>query len=111
MSTQPQMISLPWLTKLSPLEEKIFQLWVKTNKIPWEDTISSDYDMRGFFKAMLSGDSLAVRASSNGHFPDKWKTPFHKSFSNESMYAPKTAPHWKGKNLVSESGKVVFTEK
>lgn len=92
------MLNFPWLTKLSPLEEMLFQRWVKASSIPWVDTPLSDYDMRGYFKAMLNGDPRAQRNPENRHFPDIWKTPFHQYFSNESQYAtPKmNAPHWEG---------------
>jgi len=85
----------PYVTKLDPAQETAFQGWVKQNKIPWQDTPNADYDMRGYWKAQQSGDPHAKRAA-NLHFPDTWKTPYHKSFSNESMYALPTAPHWEG---------------
>lgn len=89
----------PYVTKLPPAEELEFRKWVATNRIPWQDSSTSDYDMRGFWKAMQSGDPNAKRAS-NLHFPDTWKTPYHKTFSNESEYALPTAPHWEGGRLV-----------
>lgn len=105
---------LPWVTRLSPPEEQEFRTWVTANKIPFNpDDSFSDYDMRGFWKAMKSGNVDAVRSSINGHFPDTWKTPFHRSFSNESIYASygKNVPHWVENTLVSPQGKVVFREK
>lgn len=100
----------PYVTKLDTKTENAFQNWVKTNKIPWEDVPTADYDMRGFYKAMIHGDPDAKRSSTNLHFPDTWKTPYDKSFSNESIYATKDAPHWVGNKLVDTSGKVVFDE-
>jgi hypothetical protein len=97
-------------TQLNPAEELQFQQWVKANKIPWVDSPASDYDMRGFWKAMQSGDPNAKRAA-NLHFPDTFKTPWHHSISNESMYASPNAPSWKGNQLVDKSGKVVWDEK
>src|ERR1035438_684822 len=44
------------------------------------------------------------------HFPDTYKTPFHKTFSNESKYAPKDAPHWEEDKLVDKHGKVIADE-
>lgn len=89
----------PYTTTLAPDEEQQFQGWVKSNKLPWQDGPTSDYDMRGFWKAQQAGDPNARRAA-NLHFPDTYKTPYHKSFSNESKYATKRAPHWEGDKLV-----------
>src|SRR5215831_442674 len=46
-------------TRLSPEEEAQFQNWVRVNKIPWQDTPVADYDMRGYWKAMTSGNPEA----------------------------------------------------
>ena len=100
----------PYTTNLDAPTEQAFQTWVKQNKIPWQDTHDADYDMRGYYRAMIHGDPNAVRSSKNLHFPDTWKTPYDKSFSNESIYATKDAPHWKGNKLVDSKGKVVFDE-
>jgi hypothetical protein len=102
---------VPWITKLDPMDEIKFLLWVVQNKIPFDpNNVFSDYDMRGYWKALTSGDPRATRATS-GHFPDIWKTPMHKTFSNESMYATPNAPKWVGNQLVDPQGKVVYTEK
>lgn len=98
----------PYKTELNPNEEQQFQEWVKTNSVPYEDSPNPDYDMRGYWKALISGDPRA-RQAENKHFPDTWKTPYHKSFSNESMYALPTAPTWKGNKLVL-NGKVIYDE-
>jgi hypothetical protein len=97
-------------TQLPPDQEMQFQEWIKGNKIPWVDSPDSDYDMRGFWKAMQSGDPSAKRAA-NLHFPDTFKTPWHHSISNESMYASPDAPSWKGNQLVDKKGNVVWDEK
>lgn len=102
--------SQQYTTQLDPQAEAQFQDWVKSNNIPWQDSPTADYDMRGFWKAMQDKDPRAVRSFANKHFPDTWKTPYHASFSNESMYAPPDAPHWQGNQLVDKSGKVVFDE-
>jgi hypothetical protein len=91
----------PYLTQLQPSSEQSFQQWVKTNHIPWQESPTSDYDMRGFWQAQQSGDPNAKRAS-NLHFPDTYKTPYHKTFSNESKYATPSAPHWEGDRLVGK---------
>lgn len=109
---QPASLSKPNLynTQLNPVEELQFQQWIKANKIPWIDSPDSDYDMRGFWKAMQSGDPNARRAA-NLHFPDTFKTPWHHSISNESIYASPDAPSWKGSQLVDKNGNVVWDEK
>jgi hypothetical protein len=46
------------------------------------------------------------------HFPDTWKTPYHQSFSNESMYANQNAPQWiNDSQLASPSGRLFYDEK
>jgi hypothetical protein len=101
-------------TPLSPSEEKQFRSWVKANKIPFDDSPSSDYDMRGFWKAAQEGDPDASTAVSKFdgriHFSDKFKTPFHRTFSNESQYATSDAPHWEGDRLIDNQGNVVADE-
>jgi hypothetical protein len=97
-------------TPLSPEDELKFQVWVKKNKIPFDDSPQSDYDMRGFWKAQQEGDPDAVRSTKNKHFPDTYKTPFHKTFSNESIYAADNAPHWDGNRLIDVNGNVVADE-
>jgi len=104
----------PYATKLSPQEERQFTQWVQQNKIPWKDSPTADYDMRGYWRAMLAGDPNAKQAA-NRHFPDTYKTPYHKTFSNESRYAMPDAPKWVESatdwKLVDKNGKVVAVEK
>jgi hypothetical protein len=94
----------PYHTPLAPEQEAVFQQWVKQNKIPWQDSPTSDYDMRGYWLAQQSGDPQAKTSinpvDKKPHYPDTFKTPYHKSFSNESMYAQPGAPHWVGQKLV-----------
>jgi hypothetical protein len=104
----------PYVTKLSTQDEAAFQGWVKQNKVPWQDIPNADYDMRGFYKALTSGDPRAKQKKSeydqHMHFPDVWKTPYHKTFSNESIYAKKHAPHWEGDKLIDSKGNVIADE-
>ncbi len=97
-------------TPLDPASEQRFQAWVKYNKVPWQDSPTSDYDMRGFYQANQRGDPNATWNGPGSHFPDTWKTPFHKTFSNESIYAGQNAPHWVGNRLVDLQGKVLADE-
>lgn len=96
----------PYVTKLNPAEDGAFNKWVKTNRIAWQDAPNADYDMRGFWKAMISGNPNAREAwnaeSKSWHFPDTWKTPYDATFSRESMYAKPSAPYWEGNNLIEE---------
>lgn len=105
-------------TALPPQEEREFQQWVQQNKIPFDPQAPvADYDMRGFYQALKSGDERATTAVNQNdnktHFPDYWKTPYHKSFSSESQWAdPEKAPRWNSKNqLVTPDGKVVYDER
>lgn len=102
----------PYVTKLSPKEEKQFQQWVKANKIPWQDTPTADYDMRGYWKATLTGGAKRSRSKFDNtmHFPDRWKTPYDATFSNQSMYAQPTAPKWVGDKLIDDKGKLIVDE-
>jgi hypothetical protein len=105
----------PYRTTLSPLEEMQFQNWVKVNKIPFDDSPTADYDMRGFYRAAISGDPNAQTSRSafdnRMHFPDTWKTPYHQTFSKESRYALPTAPSWSGDRLIGQGGRVVADER
>lgn len=110
----------PYRTPLTMREEMEFQMWLRQNSIPYQDGPQADYDMRGYWKAMKSGDPRARTAINAAdkqiHFPDVWKTPYHKSFSNESMYATQNAPRWTGDDqsgwsLVDKLGTPLVTEK
>lgn len=98
-----------YATQLPPQDEQKFQQWIVANKIPWQDSPDADYDMRGYWKAQQSGDPSAKQAA-NLHFPDTYKTPWHHSFSNESMYATPDAPKWYGNKLMGKDGKLVWDD-
>jgi hypothetical protein len=101
----------PYRTQLSPAEEKEFQQWRAVTNAPHVDSRQADYDMRGFFKALREGDPRATTAvnPSDGqiHYPDDWKTPFHRTFSDRSIYAQPGAPSWHGDALVSPDGRII----
>lgn len=95
----------PYTTTLAPEEEKQFQSWIKKNKVPFEnDSPTSDYDMRGFWKGLNAGDPHAQTGINSVdhklHYSDWWKTPYHETFSNESQYALPTAGHWEGEKFI-----------
>lgn len=104
-----------YFTALSPQEETAFRAWIMQNKVPFnpQDSIS-DYDMRGFWKALQMGDPRAVSAINPNdqrlHYPDIWKTPYHATFSADSQWAMPGAPKWQGNKLVMPNGTVVFDE-
>jgi len=101
----------PYVTRLKPDQEAAFQQWVQENQVPFDPADQTpDYDMRGYFAAMQAGDEEAQQAG-NMHFPDRWKTPFHESFSNESMYATRGAPRWVNGALVDKTGRVIFRDR
>src|SRR3990167_5120576 len=76
-------------TTLSPLEEALFQKWIKENidaRTPgfmgWEEP-DSKYDMRGFFQ-----DKERLGQWKPGdHGPDTYKQHGHPTFSAESKYS------------------------
>ena len=100
-----------YATQHTPAEEALYQAWVAKHNVP---TGGDDYDMRGYYRAMLAGDP---RAKSNVdpndqrmHYPDYWKTPAHETFSNESQWATPNAPQWVGDQLTSQGGQVLFDD-
>ena len=104
-------------TNLSNNDELQFQKWIKQNpNIPFDDSKTSDYDMRGFWKGLKDKDPTAVTSINPNdnmpHFPDTYKTPYHVSFSNESKYSNNKAPSWNDKDqLIDMNGNVVFDER
>jgi hypothetical protein len=105
-------------TPLSPVEEAAFRTWVRHNSVPFDANAKvTDYDMRGFWKALTSGDKRATTAVDPNdrrlHYPDYWKTPYHETFSAESQWAnPKTAPKWNDKDqLVLPNGTVIYDDR
>ena len=103
------------LTTLPPDKEKAFLAWVAQNKVPFNPKDKyQDYDMRGFYQALMNKDPRAMTAVNPNdkmlHYPDTWKTPYHETFSSESQYATEGAPSWQENKLVSPSGEVIFDE-
>ena len=102
------------ITKLPPDQEKSFQEWVQANKVPFDPSETADYDMRGFYKALMGKDPRAVSAVNPNdkqiHYPDVWKTPYHQTFSAESQWAKEGAPVWRGNKLVTPTGAVIYDE-
>jgi hypothetical protein len=103
------------MTTLTPDQEKAFLAWVAENKVKFNPKDPyPDYDLRGFYKALMNKDPRAVsKIDPNDkelHYNDYWKTPYHESFSNESQYATEGAPKWQDKKLMSSTGEVIFDD-
>lgn len=105
-------------TTLAPAQEQDFLKWIAANKVPFDPTQKNpDYDMRGFYQALMAGNPLAKSAvdPNDGrlHFPDHWKTPYDLTFSAQSQWAnPQTAPDWNAKDqLVTKDGKVIYDDR
>jgi hypothetical protein len=105
-------------TPLNPLDEMAYRQWVQQNNVPTNPDTNApqDYDMRGFFKGLQQQNPKAMSAvdPNDGrlHFPDFWKTPIHETFSNESQWAPASAPAWQPDDkLVGPGGRVVFDDR
>ena len=105
-----------YITPLTAQEQPLFNAWVQQNNIPYDPSATADYDMPGFWKGLQTGDPAAIQSlnANDGvmHFNDKWKTPYHQSFSNESKYAQPNAPHWNSQDqLVDSAGRIVYDER
>ena len=105
----------PYRTDLTPLQAYLFQAWLKENQqSPGVRSFSptnpqSDYDMRGYWR-----ETNGAPVQGTGHFPDTWKTPYHQSFSGESVYATPQAGEWKdtpgGGSALIRQGIPIFRE-
>ena len=114
-------LSGQYYTKLSPQEEQQFQAWwndysAKNRGMENPNAPNATYDYRGWFRAKLAGDPRAAQQTNANdnrlHFNDAWKTPYHHSFSNESIYALPSAPRWINEHqLADEKGNVMYDER
>jgi len=113
----PFAVGNPSGTTLDPLQEMAFRQWVKQNKVPFDPNAPiSDYDMRGYYQALQQGNPMATSGVNSNdqqmHFTDYFKTPAHRSFSNESQFASPDAPSWiNDYQLASSGGRILFDEK
>jgi hypothetical protein len=99
-------------------QEPAFRQWVVQNKVPFDPDAKTpqDYDMRGFWRGLQSGDPKAASAvdpnDNRLHYPDYWKTPFHETFSSESKWAMPDTPSWNDKDqLVAKDGSVIYDDR
>jgi len=95
-----------------------FQNWVAKNKVPFDvnETGPSDYDMRGFYHGLMTGNKNAEQSVNPNdkrmHYSDYWKTPYHETFSGESQWATPVAPKWnKQDQLISPGGRILKDER
>ena len=104
-------------TQLNPLDEFAYRQWVQDNNVPTNvnATTPQDYDMRGFYQGLQQQNPKAQSAidpnDSRMHYPDFWKTPIHQTFSNESQWAPASAPQWTPNDQLASNGRVLFDDK
>lgn len=113
----------PWITPLNPQQEQEFRAWLKAPGSEADprryfnpDDLKADYDMRGFWLALQRGDPEARTGIDPNdqrlHMTDRFKTPYHKTFSADSMYSLPGAPRWLGDRLIdSQSGRVLFDDR
>ena len=115
----------PFGTELDPESEKEFSQFA--NQIKQIPTM--DFDLRGAFqeakqkglvKDLLGGKETELGGinptTQSFHFTDKYKTPFHSSFSKESKFAQTDAPGWVPNgdgsfSLVDKMGKTLIDER
>lgn len=104
-------------TSLPQLEEWAFRSWLVQNRVPFNaEAPVTDYDMRGFWRAMQGGDPRATSAINQNdgqmHYPDIWKTPHHATFSEGSQWAGPVAPKWTPDDkLISPGGRILSDER
>jgi len=70
------------VTKLTPMEEVLYQGWLKANKIT--DEKDGAYDYRGYYK---DTNGKVHSPANQDHFPDTYKQHGHATFSQESKYS------------------------
>lgn len=113
---QPYSRPGPYVTALEPQDEAAFRAWVQASGVPFNpaDPVA-DYDMRGYWRDVVVPGGGATQVNPNDgrlHYPDTYKTPYHRSFSAESQYATPEAPRWiEGDRLQRPDGKIVFDER
>lgn len=95
-----------YMTSLLPADELRFKQWVLKNNVPFDPSPNADYDMRGFWRGLVSGDPRAYQGIDphDGlmHFSDTWKSPSHPSFSSESKWATPAALMWNEQDQLSD---------
>lgn len=95
-----------FITELNDRKEKKFQDWYADAAAtlgldPNPDAYEQAYDYRGYWLNNRDADVSLP----DFHFPDTWKQPHHKTFSDESVYAKgiDNVGHWEGETFVPGS--------
>lgn len=113
----PRVLPQDYNTKLPLMDELQFRQWLADKKVPFNPNAgTTDYDMRGFYQAAQQGQPGVTSAVNPNdgmmHYTDRFKTPLHRSFSNESQWAGADAPRWiNDSQLALPNGRVVFDER
>jgi hypothetical protein len=100
------------------LHEAGFQQWRQANQVPYDASPTSDYDMKGFYRAFTDPTHINHEQAFMGnsaydgmpHYTDFWKTPYHDTFSTHSQYAQPVAPRWFGDMLFAPGGAMLKDE-
>jgi hypothetical protein len=115
MAPRAPFVAQPTLnTPLGMLDEMAFRGWTAKNSVPFNaEAPVTDYDMRGFWRAMQQQNPMARSAvdpyDNRMHYPDYWKTPQHQTFSADSQWAGPSAPQWiSDATLAAPNGRVLF---
>lgn len=113
----PRQLPADYNTPLGQMDEFQFRNWLQQNGVPFDPNAkTTDYDMRGFYQAAQQQQpnmQASVNPNDNRmHYPDRFKTPQHQSFSNESQWAGPGAPQWiDDARLAAPNGRIVFDER
>lgn len=94
--TEPELIEQavdhaanPYQTRLSPSAEREFQLWSRTaTDVHGAPPPANEYDLRGYWQALQSGDLAAPAAGKPHALPGTWLTPRSPDFGPDSIYHP-----------------------
>lgn len=106
----------PYETVLTPAQEVQFERWVHENHVNFDlRSPLHAYDMRGYWLALQHGAAQAPQMNQIArslHYPDTFKTPYDRDFSNQSRYAKPNAPQWvaDGRYLVDAEGNIIFDQ-
>ena len=96
-------------TPLSVSQEQAFTDWLRNSGAPFDPVAgTTDYDMRGYWLA-----TGGAGWQPGQHFPDTYKTPYHQSFSQESMYATPDNPFaWRDDDTLidTRTGDVIYPQ-
>lgn len=84
-------------TKLSSTDERKYKKWMRdfTRSRKWnyyEQVDNPDYDYRGYWKNNPKEAQKMIKGDKKAHFTDRYKTPSHPTFSNESIYSNEKTP-------------------